>query len=102
AIPRDLETVVLKAMARDPADRYATAEEMADDLRRFLAGRPVLARRVRPVELVWRWCRRDPAVSSLLAVVASLLVVVAVVVSGGYVQTREALTREAKLHAEAE
>src|SRR5262245_5161858 len=102
SIPRDLETVVLKAMARDPADRYANAQELAEDLRRFLAGRPVVARRVRPVELVWRWCRRNPAVAGLLAVVASLLVVVAVVASGGYVQTREALKREASLHAEAE
>jgi serine/threonine protein kinase len=102
AIPRDLETVVLKAMARDPADRYQAAEELASDLRRFLNGKPVVARRVRPVELVWRWCRRNPAVAGLLAVVATLLVVVAAVTSAGYVRARDAFTREANLHAEAE
>ena len=57
-IPRDLETIVLKAIAKEPADRYATAQAMGDDLRRFLEDRPVLARRITPVEQTWRWCRR--------------------------------------------
>ena len=58
-IPRDLETIVLKAIAKEPAQRYASAEEMAEDLRRFLADRPVLARRSSPTEQAWRWCRRN-------------------------------------------
>ncbi len=77
-IPRDLETVVLKAIAHDPARRYATAEELAEDLRRFLADRPVRARRSGLPERSWRWCRRNPVVASLTAVIALLLMLVAV------------------------
>jgi hypothetical protein len=66
-IPRDLETVVLKAIAREPAERYATAKALADDLGNVLAGRPIRARRVGPVERAWRWCRRNPAAAGLLA-----------------------------------
>ena len=74
AIPRDLETIVLKAMAKEPASRYHTADEMADDLRRFLADRPILARRSTPREQFVRWCRRNPVVAGLLATVFTLLV----------------------------
>ena len=58
AVPRDLETVCLKAMAREPQRRYASAREMGDDLRRFLAGQPVLARRPGAWERTRRWARR--------------------------------------------
>jgi serine/threonine protein kinase len=68
-IPRDLETICLKAMAKSPARRYATAQELADDLRRFMAGEPVRARRVGPAERCWRWCRRNPLPASLLLAV---------------------------------
>jgi hypothetical protein len=77
-IPRDLETVVLKAIAHDPARRYATAEDLAEDLRRFLADRPVQARRAGLPERLWRWCRRNPAVASLTVVIALLLMLVAI------------------------
>ncbi len=60
AVPRDLEIIVLKAIARDPAHRYQTPIEMAADLQRFLEDRPVRARRVSEVEKFWRWCRRNP------------------------------------------
>jgi serine/threonine protein kinase/WD40 repeat protein len=66
-VPRDLETVVLKAIARDPAHRYQTPAEMADDLKRFVEDRPIKARRVSETEKLWRWCRRNPLVASLLA-----------------------------------
>src|SRR5262249_5117224 len=62
-MPRDLETIVLKAMAREPAHRYTTAAEMAEDLRRFLEDRPIRARRVGPWERGVRWCRRNPLVA---------------------------------------
>src|SRR5205823_11077396 len=67
AVPRDLETVVLKAIARDPAHRYQTPAEMAEDLKRFLEDRPVKARRVSGTEKFLRWCRRNPLVAGLLA-----------------------------------
>src|SRR5205814_1812841 len=62
-IPRDLETIILKAIAKEPGRRYATATALAEDLRRFLADRPVLARRSTSAERVARWCRRNPAVA---------------------------------------
>jgi serine/threonine protein kinase/WD40 repeat protein len=66
-VPRDLETVVLKAIARDPAHRYQTPAEMADDLKRFVEDRPVRARRASEAERLWRWCRRNPLAASLVA-----------------------------------
>jgi serine/threonine protein kinase/WD40 repeat protein len=74
-IPRDLETVVLKALAKEPARRYPTAAALAEDLRRFLADRPVLARRSTRLERAWRWCRRNPLVAALAAGVVLLLAV---------------------------
>lgn len=68
AAPRDLETIVLKAIAKDPAHRYATASELAADLRRFLDDKPIQARRVTLRERAWRWCRRNPALASAVAV----------------------------------
>src|SRR5262249_26196996 len=73
-VPRDLETICLKAMAKRPADRYATCQELADDLRRWLEGEPIRARRLAPLERAGRWCRRNPLVAGLVtAVVLSLL-----------------------------
>ncbi len=77
-IPPDLETIVLKAMARDPEQRYASGEALAEDLRRFLADRPIRARRSSWREQTWRWCRRNPAVATLSAAVLVLLTVTAV------------------------
>jgi serine/threonine protein kinase/WD40 repeat protein/tetratricopeptide (TPR) repeat protein len=80
-IPRDLETVVLKAMAKDLAVRYQAAGELAADLRRFLADRPVRARAASVAERFRRWCRRNPVIAALLAAVATLLLTIAVVSS---------------------
>ncbi len=66
-IPRDLETIVLKAIAKEPTQRYASAEAMAEDLRRFLADRPVKARRTSGPERLWRWSRRNPALAASLS-----------------------------------
>ena len=68
-IPRDLETVCLKAMAKPPARRYATARELADDLRRHLGGEPIRARPVGRAEKLRLWCRHNPVAASLLAAV---------------------------------
>jgi tRNA A-37 threonylcarbamoyl transferase component Bud32 len=74
-IPRDLETVCLKCLQKEPAKRYATAADLVADLRRFLAGEPVLARPAGRAERLVRWCRRYPTTAALLAGVATLLVV---------------------------
>jgi hypothetical protein len=68
-IPRDLETVCLKAMAKSPARRYSTARELADDLRRHLNGEPIRARPIGWTEKLRLWCRRNPVAASLLAAV---------------------------------
>jgi hypothetical protein len=72
-IPRDLETLLLKAMARRPEDRYASAQALADDLRRYLDHRPLSARRVGLVGRSLRWARRNPVVTTLSAVLALLM-----------------------------
>jgi tRNA A-37 threonylcarbamoyl transferase component Bud32 len=66
-IPRDLETICLEAMAKEPGRRYATAGEMAADLRRYLKREPIQARPVGRLERGWRWCRRNPALAAALA-----------------------------------
>jgi serine/threonine protein kinase len=68
-VPRDLETVMLKAIARDPEHRYQMPAEMAADLKRFVEDRPVRARRASGAEKLWRWCRRNPLPASLLAAI---------------------------------
>ena len=92
-IPRDLETIVSKAIAREPAHRYASAQAMAEDLRRFVEDRPILARRISSAQRLWRWCRRNKLVASLAATAAALLVLVAVLASAGYVHARLANRR---------
>jgi serine/threonine protein kinase/WD40 repeat protein len=81
AIPLDLETIVLKASAREPAQRYASAQAMADDLDRYLNGQPIAARRSTAVGRLARWCARNPSLASLAAVVALLVAAVTVVSS---------------------
>jgi hypothetical protein len=82
-VPKDLETVCLKAMAKEPARRYATAGELAADLRRFLNDEPILARPVGRVEKLWRRVRRNPAVAGLSAAVVVLLAGLAAAVVWG-------------------
>jgi serine/threonine-protein kinase len=74
-IPRDLETIVLKAIEKDPARRYATAGALAEDLRRFLADEPIAARRASALEHAARWAKRHPAQAALGGVVAGVLVI---------------------------
>jgi serine/threonine protein kinase len=72
AVPRDLETIVHTAIEREPARRYPGAAALADDLRRFLDGRPVRARRISQAEYAWRWCRRNPTAAALLVAMLAL------------------------------
>jgi serine/threonine protein kinase len=101
-IPRDLETIVLKAIARDPADRYQAAGDLAHDLECFLDDRPIRARRTPAWERLWRWARRNRALASLATSVLLLLLAVAVMASLGYVQTRRANIEEARQRTRAE
>ena len=78
-IPRDLETIVLKALAKDPNDRFATADELAAELRRFLENRPIRSRAISASERLWRWCKRNPVLAGLNALAATLTTAIAIV-----------------------
>ncbi len=80
-IPRDLETLALKALAKDPKDRFATAGELRDELRRYLESRPIRSRPVSAAERLVRWCKRNPVIAGLNALAATLMVLIAVVSS---------------------
>jgi serine/threonine protein kinase/tetratricopeptide (TPR) repeat protein len=102
SLPRDLETIVSKAIDVHPAHRYRTAGDLAADLRCFLDDRPIQARRITAVERLWRWCRRNRAIAALTGLAAVLLLAVAVVASVGYVRTSEALYRVSYEREQAE
>src|SRR5262249_25052310 len=73
-VPQDLQTIVHKAIERDPKKRYASAGEFAEDLQRFIDDEPIRARRVSPAERAWRWCVRNPALAAASALAMAGLV----------------------------
>ena len=75
AVDRDLETICLTCLNKDPQRRYRSAEAMAEDLDRWLAGVPISARPVTPTERVWRWCRRKPLLAALWLGLATAIVI---------------------------
>jgi WD40 repeat protein len=103
-IPRDLETICLKAMAKEPSKRYPSAAALADDLRHFLRGEPILARPASRLERLWRWCRRNQAVASLIATVFISLVAGTTATTFWAIQAihNEKLAHEKTRQAEAE
>ena len=76
-VPRDLETIALVCLRKEPHRRYASASALAEDLRRFRAGEPIQARRIGPIRRGWRWCRRNPAVAGLTTATMLLLTALA-------------------------
>src|SRR5262249_3951227 len=107
ATPRDVETIALTCLRKDPGRRYASAEALAEDLRRFLAGEPIRARRTGLLERGWRWARRNRTVAGLAASVAPLRVPAATIAGAAAVwrngAREEALSeRNRALGAESE
>ncbi len=87
-VPLDLETICLKGLAKRPAERYGSCQELAEDLRRWLEGEPIKARRLGAVERVARWCWRNPLVAGLAAAVVLTLLLGTIIATAFAVQAR--------------
>jgi eukaryotic-like serine/threonine-protein kinase len=89
-LARDLQTICLKCLQKEPARRYQSAAALAEDLRRWQAGEPIRARRVGAAEHGWRWCRRNPALAGALAAVVLLFWVAFAGITSNYVKAEAA------------
>ena len=101
-VPRDLETICLKCMAKEPKRRYASAGDLADDVQRYLDGIPILARPVTRIEHAWRWCRRNPVVAGLSTTAVISLALTAVVSTLAYKETSRLVSKETLAREKAE
>ena len=101
-MPRDLEVICLKCLAKKPERRYATARELAQDLRRWLAGRTIFARPATPFERVHAWMRRNPALAAMSAVLILVLVVAVIGEARSNRQLQHALSDSLRRQAQLE
>src|SRR5262249_12364733 len=101
-IPTDLETISLKCLEKDPKRRYTTAEELAEDLARFLKGEPIRARPITLWERAAKWAKRRPAVAALLATLALVIAgaVVGLAIWAGIAEHRRVVAERAQAAAE--
>jgi len=100
--PRELETICLKCLEKEPRKRYATALDLALDLRRFLEDRPIQARRISRAERLWRWCRREPAKAGLMGALLFVLVAGFVGVAAQWRRAEEKARAETRARGRAE
>lgn len=99
---RDMETICLKCLQKEPSRRYASGQDLADDLGRLLNGEPIHARPVAATERLWRWCRRNPFAAAFAGAVAGFLVLATVAALITAEWERKVAVKESNLRAKAE